>query len=84
MHKPSGASLSFKPRSDEISFMTLPQEEYTTSTPEQGRADTKPGFAVGSEAGFFFSDTAGERGERIATGVCRVVGARGYLRFPGQ
>lgn len=83
MHKPPGTVPDFKTRHNEISFTTLPQEEYTTGDlASHGEAGARPGFAVGSEGGFFFSDVKGTGGERVETGVCKVTGARGFLRFP--
>ncbi|KAI5455377.1 hypothetical protein NCC49_000191 [Naganishia albida] len=84
MHKPRAtAPSSFTPRHDEVSFHTVPQEEYTSpSHAIRAHAQaSQPGFAVGSEGGFFFSGTGARRSDRIATGVCKVTNARGYLRF---
>lgn len=86
MHKPPAVTTIFSPKSNEISFFTLPQEEYTnqsSSTNEQAQA-ARPGLAVGSEGGFFFSGTGARESDRIATGVCKVTNARGYLRFPNS
>lgn len=84
MHKPPTASKPFSPKSNEVSFFTLPQEEYKnhSQTSAQLQARSRSGFAVGSEGGFFFSGTADQQRDRIATGVCKVTNARGYLRFP--
>lgn len=84
MHKPPVTTKSFSPEADEISFFTLPQEEYTSQSrkTEEQEQGSRPGFAVGGEGGFFFSGTGDEQCDRIATGVCKVTNARGYLRFP--
>lgn len=85
MHKPPATVPTSKPATNEISFTTLPQEEYTTdaSAVAGGEAGAQQGVAAGSEGGFFFSDVSA-RGGRIATGVCKVTGARGFLRFGEQ
>ncbi|KAJ9123115.1 hypothetical protein QFC22_001306 [Naganishia vaughanmartiniae] len=87
MHKPRAAETGSPASSlklNEISFFTLPQEEYTnTAGPQETPKEaTRPGFAVGSEGGFFFADTAKQRANRVVSGVCKVTNARGYLRFP--
>lgn len=86
MHKPPVTTKSFSPESNGISFFTLPQEEYTSQsrTTEEQAQGSRPGFAVGSEGGFFFSGTGDQQRDRIATGVCKVTNARGYLRFPAS
>jgi len=82
MHKPPGTVSPAKPHRNEISFATLPQEEYTTAATPSSDEDSgaREGFAVGSEGGFFFADKQA-KGGRVATGVCNVTGARGFLRF---
>ncbi|KAJ9107417.1 hypothetical protein QFC21_000868 [Naganishia friedmannii] len=87
MHKPSAVeaeSAASPLRPNEISFFTLPQEEYTSKTgsEELVKEAVKPGLAVGSEGGFFFTDTAKQGANRVVSGVCKVTNARGYLRFP--
>jgi hypothetical protein len=73
-------------RPNEISFFTLPQEEYTktASFRDVAKDAVRPGFAVGSEGGFFFADTAKQGANRVVSGVCKVTNARGYLRFPSS
>ena len=74
-----------KPDANEIAFTTLPQEEYTAESAAAvySNVAAQPGFAAASEGGFFFADANGQAG-RIATGVCNVTGARGFLRFQAQ
>jgi len=66
-----------------LSFSTLPSED-TIRPPvsQSGETSVIEGISVGTEGGFFFSpgEQAMSKGKRSGGSVCKVVGARGWMK----